>query len=66
MMRAMLANAPLALAACIDAVNDGADSSLDAALALEASSFGELGATDDKREGTRAFLEKRAAKFTGA
>jgi len=66
MMRAMLANAPLALAACIDAVNEGADSSLDAGLALEASSFGELGATDDKGEGTRAFLEKRAAKFTGA
>ncbi len=66
MMRAMLANAPLALAACIDAVNEGADSSLDAGLALEASSFGELGATDDKSEGTRAFLEKRSATFTGA
>jgi enoyl-CoA hydratase len=66
MMRAMLANAPLALAACVDAVNNGADFSLDAALALEASSFGELGSTEDKREGTRAFLEKRAAKFTGA
>jgi len=66
MMRAMLTNAPLALAACVNVVNDGADSSLDAALALEASAFGELGATDDKREGTRAFLEKRAAKFSGA
>jgi enoyl-CoA hydratase len=66
MMRAMLANAPLALAGCIDAVNRGADVSLDAALAMEASAFGRLGATLDKREGTRAFLEKRAAKFTGA
>jgi enoyl-CoA hydratase len=66
MMRAMLSNAPLALAACVNAVNDGADASLDAALLLEASSFGELGATEDKREGTRAFLEKRAPKFTGA
>ena len=66
MMRAMLANAPLALAACVNAVNDGADAPLDTALALEASAFGALGATDDKREGTRAFLEKRAAKFTGA
>ena len=66
MMRAMLANAPLALAACITAVNDGADAALDTALALEASAFGRLGATDDKREGTRAFLEKRAATFTGA
>jgi enoyl-CoA hydratase len=66
MMRAMLANAPLALAACVTAVNDGADAALDTALALEASAFGRLGATDDKREGTRAFLEKRAATFTGA
>jgi enoyl-CoA hydratase len=66
MMRAMLSNAPLALSACIDAVNHGADSALDTALALEASAFGRLGSTEDKREGTRAFLEKRAAKFTGA
>ena len=66
MMRAMLANAPLALAACVTAVNDGADAALDTALALEASAFGRLGATADKREGTRAFLEKRAATFTGA
>ena len=65
MMRAMLANAPLALAACIAAVNQGADSALDTALALEASAFGRLGSTADKREGTRAFLEKRAATFTG-
>jgi enoyl-CoA hydratase len=65
-MRAMLANAPLALAACVTAVNDGADAALDTALALEASAFGRLGATDDKREGTRAFLEKRSATFTGA
>jgi enoyl-CoA hydratase len=66
MMRAMLANAPLALAACVTAVNDGADAALDTALALEASAFGRLGVTDDKREGTRAFLEKRSATFTGA
>jgi enoyl-CoA hydratase len=66
MMRAMLANAPLALAACVTAVNDGADAALDTALALEASAFGRLGATNDKREGTRAFLEKRSATFTGA
>ncbi len=66
MLRAMLANAPLALGACIDAVNHGADADLDTALSLEASAFGRLGATSDKREGTRAFLEKRAANFTGA
>jgi enoyl-CoA hydratase len=66
MLQTMLTNAPLALAQCIAAVNHGADATLGDALALEATAFGLLAATDDKREGTRAFLEKRAAKFTGA
>ena len=51
---------------CIEAVNAGYDLPLADALTLEATTFGLLAATDDKREGTRAFLEKRAAKFTGA
>jgi enoyl-CoA hydratase len=66
MMKAMLANAPLALAGCIEMVNRGYDVSMGDALAMEASAFGLLAATDDKREGTRAFLEKRAAAFKGA
>ena len=65
-MTAMLANAPLALAHVIEAVNSGYDLPLENALTLEATAFGLLAATDDKREGTRAFLEKRAAKFSGA
>ena len=65
-MRAMLANAPLAIAAVIEVVNRGYDATLEDALALEATAFGVLAATDDKREGTRAFLEKRAARFSGA
>jgi enoyl-CoA hydratase len=65
MMQQMLANAPLALALCIDAVNRGVESDLESALTLEATQFGLLGATGDKAEGTRAFLEKRAAQFTG-
>src|SRR5438105_6496312 len=56
---------PLAVRAMIDAVDRGADLPLDEALALEASIFGRLFATEDKREGTRAFLEKRAPKWTG-
>ncbi len=40
--------------------------SLDDSLALEASYFGLCAATSDMREGMSAFLEKRAAKFTGA
>lgn len=66
MMQVILANAPLALAQCIEVVNRGDGASLDDALALEATAFGLLAATSDKQEGTRAFLEKRPASFTGA
>ena len=65
MLQQMLANAPLALAQCIDVVNRGADIPLDQALALEAAAFGLLAATDDMRQGTAAFLEKRAPTFKG-
>jgi len=63
--RTLAAMPPLAVAAILQAVNQGADLQLDQALALEASIFGRLCATEDMREGTRAFLEKRAATFTG-
>jgi len=66
MLHAILANGPLAVAHCIEVVNAGYDLPLSDAMTLEATAFGLLAATDDKREGTRAFLEKRAAKFTGA
>ena len=58
---ALAATPPLAIAAAIEAVGRGVDLPLDEALALEASIFGRLCGTEDKREGTRAFLEKRAA-----
>jgi enoyl-CoA hydratase len=63
--RAMIANAPLALAACIDAVNAGGDAAISAGLATEARAFGMLAATADAREGTSAFLGKRRATFRG-
>jgi enoyl-CoA hydratase len=66
MLQSILANGPLAVAHCIEAVNQGYDVTLDEALTLEATAFGLLASTADKREGTRAFVEKRAAKFTGA
>ncbi|HTE48189.1 MAG TPA: enoyl-CoA hydratase-related protein [Gemmatimonadaceae bacterium] len=66
MLRVMLANGPLAVAQCIEVVNSGYDLPLTDAMTLEATAFGLLAATADKREGTRAFLEKRAANFTGA
>ncbi len=65
MLARMVANGPLAVAHCIDAVHRGADVPLDEALALEASKFGLLAASADMKEGTTAFLEKRAAQFTG-
>lgn len=44
----------------------GLDMTVDEALRLEASWFGLLSATADMQEGTRAFLEKRKAAFTGS
>jgi enoyl-CoA hydratase len=66
LLQTVLAQAPTAVALCIDAVDRGLDMSLDDALALEASYFGLSAATTDMREGMSAFLEKRAARFTGA
>jgi enoyl-CoA hydratase len=59
------ANAPLAIAETLRVVDEGLDLALDAALALEADAFGRLCGTADKAEGTRAFLEKRAAVWRG-
>jgi enoyl-CoA hydratase len=56
---------PLAVAGCMEAVAQGADLSLQEALALEARIFGRLSESADKREGVQAFLEKRPASFTG-
>lgn len=61
----MIANAPLALAGCIDAVNRGLDSTLDEGCLAESDWFGVLSATEDVKEGMQAFLDKRAATFTG-
>jgi enoyl-CoA hydratase len=57
--------APLAIRACLEAVNHGAELPLVEGLALEAKLFAELFATEDVREGTRAFLEKRRPVFRG-
>lgn len=56
---------PRSLAAIKDCVNRGADAALPEALAIEAEHFGSLLVSRDGREGTRAFLEKRTAVFTG-
>jgi enoyl-CoA hydratase len=62
----ILGNSPVAIARALEAVDRGLDEPLAGGLAVEASLFGSLGDTADMREGTRAFLEKRAPIFTGA
>jgi enoyl-CoA hydratase len=66
LLQTILSQSPRAVALCVDAVDRGLGMSLDDALALEASYFGLSAASADMREGMSAFLEKRAAKFTGA
>ena len=65
LLRGIIAQGPLAVAHCIEAVDRGLDMPLDDAIALEASYFGLLSASADKAEGMRAFLEKRTPAFTG-
>ena len=55
--------APLAIQACKRVINQGAELPLTDALSLEALTFGTLVTTQDFKEGTRAFLEKRAPNW---
>ena len=64
-LRKVLANGPLALGLVMDAVDTGLESGLEEGLRFEAAAFGVSAATEDSKEGTRAFLEKRRAAFTG-
>jgi enoyl-CoA hydratase len=64
-LRQITANAPLAIKFAIEAVNKGVETSLPEALTLEGSLFAICAATQDKAEGTSAFLAKRPAKFQG-
>lgn len=59
------ANAPLAVRWAMEAIERGMEMPQEEGLAMEAALFGLCCATEDMREGTRAFLEKRAAKFRG-
>jgi len=61
----IIANAPLAVQYTMEAVNHGMEMSLQEGLFLEATLFGVCCATEDKAEGTKAFLEKRATQFKG-
>ena len=64
-LKKVLENAPVALQLVMQAVDIGLDCGLDAGLRFEAQAFGVACATEDRDEGTRAFLEKRKAAFNG-
>ncbi len=61
----IIANAPLAVQYTLEAVNRGMEMPLAEGLYLETALFGVACATEDKKEGTTAFLEKRPAQFKG-
>jgi enoyl-CoA hydratase len=63
--KSLIAKGPLAIRAAMEVVNRGHDLDFDDACALEAQMFGVLCATEDMKEGTKAFLEKRPASFKG-
>jgi enoyl-CoA hydratase/carnithine racemase len=64
-LKKIASNAPIAVKLALEAANMGMDTSQGEGLLLEASYFGLCAATEDKKEGTSAFLEKRAPKFQG-
>src|SRR5258705_5822186 len=64
-LKQISANAPIAIKFALEATNKGLDTSQSEGFALEASYFGICAATDDKKEGTSAFLEKRVPQFHG-
>jgi enoyl-CoA hydratase/carnithine racemase len=64
-LKQIAANAPIAVRFSLEAANKGLETSQSEGLALEASYFGICAATEDKKEGTAAFLEKRPPKFIG-
>ena len=64
-LKRIAANAPIAVKFALEVVNKGIETSQSEGLLLEASYFGLCAATEDKNEGTAAFLEKRAPRFDG-
>ena len=65
MLKGILTKGPIALGYVIESVNRGLETDLPSGLKLEADLFGMSCSTEDMKEGTNAFLEKRQANFTG-
>ena len=64
-LRKIASNGPIAVKFALEATNKGVETSQAEGLLLEASYFGLCAATEDKKEGTTAFLEKRPPQFHG-
>ena len=64
-LKQIFTNAPLAIKYSLEAVNKGMETSQSEGQALEASFFGLCAGTEDKKEGTQAFLQRRAPQFQG-
>jgi len=64
--RKIISRAPLAITAAIEAVMSGSEMPFEEGQFLEATLFGLLCATEDTKEGMKAFIEKRAAEFKGS
>jgi enoyl-CoA hydratase/carnithine racemase len=64
-LRKIASNGPIAVKFALEATNKGVETSQAEGLLLEASYFGLCAATEDKKEGTTAFLQKRTPQFHG-
>ncbi|MFQ5676089.1 MAG: enoyl-CoA hydratase-related protein [bacterium] len=64
-LKTIMAKGPVAVKLALEAVNHGLELTLDEAIQLEANLFGLCFSTEDMKEGTRAFIEKRKADFKG-
>jgi enoyl-CoA hydratase len=65
MAQALASKAPIAVRYILEAVSHGLDMPLAQGQFLEASLFGAIASTEDTKEGTTAFLEKRKATWKG-
>jgi len=66
LLDSILVNSPVAVGLCLEAVHHGLDMPFEDGCLLEATLFGVAFASDDMKEGTSAFLEKRPPEFRGA